>query len=293
MIEMKLLNDYSEVLSYNFEHFPINTKKAILSDYPNMSAINHWHNDWEFTIILKGEMYYSINGNDYLLKEGQAVFVNSAQMHYGHSFEKSDCTFIYIVLNPLLFTNIDKIKDSYIIPICDDKSHPFFIFDSYISWQKDFIESLIEIYKLCTELKETFELEVMSKFYWICSSLYKNLKNDKLNKEIYCNKNLDSLRNMVGYIQKNYKNKITLNEIASSGNVCRSNCCKIFQSILNTSPISYLLEYRLDKSIKLLHESSYSITEIALKCGFNSSSYYTESFRKIIGCSPSEYRKSL
>ena len=41
MVEMKLLNDYSEVLSYNFEYFPISTKKAILSDYPNMFAINH------------------------------------------------------------------------------------------------------------------------------------------------------------------------------------------------------------------------------------------------------------
>ena len=69
---------------------------------------------------------------------------------------------------------------------------------------------------------------------------------------------------MVGYIQKNYKNKITLSEIAVSGNVCRSNCCKIFQSLLNKSPITYLMEYRLDKSIKLLKISSYSVTEIAL-----------------------------
>ena len=53
------------------------------------------------------------------------------------------------------------------------------------------------------------------------------------------------------------------------------------------------MEYRLDKSIKLLSIPSYSITEIALKCGFNSSSYFTEIFHRNIGCTPSQYRKNL
>ena len=131
----------------------------------------------------------------------------------------------------------------------------------------------------------------MNNFYLICYSLYENVKNDRLHQEKYDNKNLDILHNMVGYIQKNYKNKITLEGISIYGNVCRSNCCKIFQSILNKSPISYLMEYRLDKSIKLLTNTSYSITEIALECGFNSSSYFTESFRKTLGITPTEYRK--
>lgn len=52
MIELKLLSDCSEIVSYNFDKFPIRAKKAQLSDYLNMSATNHWHKDFEFTIIL-------------------------------------------------------------------------------------------------------------------------------------------------------------------------------------------------------------------------------------------------
>lgn len=292
MIELNLLNDNSEIVSYNFEHFPIRSCKSRLSEYPNMTAANHWHNDFEFIIILNGKMTYSVNGKNHYLKEGQAIFVNSTQMHYGYSSDNSDCNFICILLNPFLISGIGHIKDSYIVPVCTDTSHPFYIFDPSIAWQKEFIEKLIKIYELCTEAKEGFELQIMSNFYSICYNLYHNIKNDKVYQENFQDKNLEALHDMVGYIQKNYKNKITLSEIAVSGNVCRSNCCKIFQSLLNKSPITYLMEYRLDKSIKLLKISSYSVTEIALQCGFNSSSYFTEMFRRTMGCTPSEYRKN-
>ena len=292
MIEIKLLDDNSEIVSYNFDDFPIHSKKYSLSDYPNMSAANHWHDDLEFIIILKGKMSYSVNGKTYLLNEGQAIFVNSQQMHYGYSSDGSDCEFICIVLNPSLISNIARIKDSYLIPVFTDASHPSFIFDSSISWERNFIEMLTNLHNLCNTETEGFELQVMSIFYSICFTLYNNLKNHKVYKEAYYDKNLEAMHSMVGYIQKNYKNKITLNEIAASGKVCRSSCCEIFQSILNKSPISYLIEYRLEKSIELLNIAFYSITEIALQCGFNSSSYFTEIFRKNIGVTPSQYRKN-
>lgn len=291
MLEIKVLNDNSEDVAYNFTDFTVRAKQALLSDYPNMAAANHWHDDFEFTIILKGEMSYSVNGKSCVLKEGQAIFVNSQQMHYGYSSDGSDCSFICILLNPSLISTINRIKESYLIPICKDTSHPFFIFDQSVTWQRDFIEMLSKIYKLCNEERDGFELHVMSIFYSICHSLYENVKKDKIHKEIFFDKNLDAMHNMIGYIQQNYQHKITLSEIASAGNVCRSSCCEIFGLILHKSPVSYLTEYRLEKSIEMLNNLSYSITEIALQCGFNSSSYFTEIFHRNIGCTPSEYRK--
>lgn len=288
---MKLLDDYSEVITYNFDNFPIRAKKGLLSAYPNMSAINHWHKDFEFTIILEGKMSYSVDGKVFHLTEGQCIFVNSGHMHYGFSVDFTECKFICIVLNPLVFVENQRIKDSYIVPLCTDESHPYFIFDPSIPWQNNFINELISIEKYCYEMKNGFELQVMSSFYNVCNTLFNYVKNDKLHLEESINKNVEILQTMVGFIQQNYKNKITLNDIASSGNVCRSNCCKIFQSILKKSPMNYLTEYRLDKSIYLLRTTSHSITEIALQCGFNSSSYFTEMFNKIMHCTPSDYRK--
>ena len=97
MLKMTLLNDNSEVVSYNFANFPIRAKKSLLSDYPAMAAANHWHTDWEFILLLNGKMSYSVNGKSYELQEGQAIFINSEQMHYGYSADGSDCNFICIL----------------------------------------------------------------------------------------------------------------------------------------------------------------------------------------------------
>ena len=291
MLEMKLLSNDSEVVSYNFADFPIRAKQALLSDYPAMAAANHWHNDWEFILILKGKMSYSVNGKSYELQEEQGIFINSEQMHYGYSADGSDCSFICILLPPFLLSSLTRIKESYVLPICSDTSHPFFILHPEIVWQRNLIDILKNIYKLSNEEKDGFELHIMSLFHSLCYSLHHNIKNNISTLEATDDKKLEIMHNMVGYIQKNYQGKITLDEIAAAGNVCRSNCCYIFQLILHKSPVSYLTEYRLEKSIELLNIPSLSVTEISLQCGFTGSSYFTEIFRKNIGCTPSQYRK--
>lgn len=97
---------------------------------------------------------------------------------------------------------------------------------------------------------------------------------------------------MIGYIQKHYAEEISLNDIAAAGIMCRSKCCALFKHTLQQTPFEYLLHYRIQKSLSLLAAGTLTITAIATTCGFNGASYYTEVFRKIIGVSPSVYRKS-
>ena len=149
MLELKLFQDHSEDVAYNFTDFCIRSNFARLSDYPNMSAANHWHDDFEFTIILHGKMAYSINGKPYLLTEGQAIFVNSGHMHYVFSSNGDECEFICILLPPSLISAIPRIADHYVNPLKQDSSHPFFIFDPKITWQRQFIEHLKQLHQLC------------------------------------------------------------------------------------------------------------------------------------------------
>lgn len=288
MLEIKLFHNCSEDVDYNFNDFPIRARQASLSDYLNRRTVNHWHDDLEFTIVLTGQLMYSINGANYVIKEGQALFINSQQMHYGCSSDGSNCQFICLLIHPSLLSHLDRIKNEYMMPLCHDQQHSFFIFDPSISWQKKFIDRLHQTYDLCTLTPTGFELQVMSLLYSMCFDLCENIRHTE---EIQFDKNIETLRQMIGYIQQNYKSKIKLNDIAAAGNVCRSNCCKIFQSILNKSPITYLTDYRLEKSLKLLQDHHYSITEIAYECGFSSSSYFTETFHREMGCTPSKYRK--
>lgn len=103
---------------------------------------------------------------------------------------------------------------------------------------------------------------------------------------------LSAQRKMVSYIYRHYPEKLTLDDIAAAGNVCRSKCCAIFRRYMRQTPIAFLNAYRLQISGDLLRRSSDSITEIALACGFHHMSYFSELFSKTYGCTPREYRAS-
>ena len=84
--------------------------------------------------------------------------------------------------------------------------------------------------------------------------------------------------------------KLSLDEIAASGNVSRSKCCRIFKHYLQQSPIDFLNAYRLKISCSLLTATDKSVTEIALACGFNNLSYFSKYFCQHYGCTPRAYR---
>ena len=80
-------------------------------------------------------------------------------------------------------------------------------------------------------------------------------------------------------------------QIAASGAVGQSKCCKLFMRFLNQTPMAYVNQYRLYQSLELLRNTAMSVTEIALAVGFGSASYYAEAFRKGFDQSPTQYRK--
>ena len=96
---------------------------------------------------------------------------------------------------------------------------------------------------------------------------------------------------MLQYIQAHYSEELTLEQIAASAAVSKSMCLRYFRQIIDTTPIRYLLQYRIEKAAGLLLSTEKKVGEIATVCGFSDISYFTRRFREINGCTPLEYRK--
>ena len=99
----------------------------------------------------------------------------------------------------------------------------------------------------------------------------------------------------ITYIMEHYEEPITLQDIADSIHISKSECCRCFKRCLQLTPFDYLLKYRIYSAVDLLAQdsSTLSISDIALKVGFNSSSYFNKLFKKYIGYTPSAYKKIL
>lgn len=95
----------------------------------------------------------------------------------------------------------------------------------------------------------------------------------------------------IEYMHSNVGEKLVLEDLALVANMSPSHFARVFKKEMGKSPISYLNDIRLKKVKRLLMLGEYSITEIALECGFSSSAYLSAAFQKAFGQSPSDYGK--
>ena len=93
------------------------------------------------------------------------------------------------------------------------------------------------------------------------------------------------------YIDNHFKENLTLDQLAGLVHVSKDHLSHAFQRSYGTSPISYLISRRIQESRFLLTETDHTLSQIARILGFSSLSYFSQSFRRLEGVSPMEYRR--
>ncbi len=288
MLSVEIKDDRSEIIHYDFEDYPIYIRKALLSSYSDFEAPAHWHDDIEFIAVLHGEMNYNVNGEIFTVREKEGIFVNSRQLHCGFSRAKSECDFICILIHPILLCASRTLEQNYIVPILKNQSMPYIKLSADIPWQSDLLDCIEDIYRAKDDA--VAPLTVFSLFLKAWSIIFANSNVSVLPKNP--SGDFMIIKDMIGYIQKFYREKISLADIAMAGAVGQSKCCKLFDKYIGVTPNAYLTRYRLNQSMWYLKNTDMTITETAQAVGFSGNSYYAEAFRKWCNQSPSEYRKA-
>ena len=93
------------------------------------------------------------------------------------------------------------------------------------------------------------------------------------------------------YIDNHFKENLTLDQLAELAHINKYYLSHSFRREFNTSPISYLISRRIQESRFLLAETDHSLSQIAQILGYSSLSYFSQSFRRLEGISPNEYRR--
>ncbi len=94
------------------------------------------------------------------------------------------------------------------------------------------------------------------------------------------------------FIHEHYAEEIGRNEIAESVYITPDYLTKLFKSEIRMSVNDYLIQYRIGRANEFLKKGNQSISDIAAIVGFNSISYFSTVFKKVMGCSPNEARRN-
>ena len=112
----------------------------------------------------------------------------------------------------------------------------------------------------------------------------------RLSEKNYSVERREYLTKAMYYVQENYSKEMSVQKMADYIGINRSYLYRIFVDYFHISPSSYITAFRIEECCKLLRESNFTVSEIAMNTGFSSASHMGKEFKKIKKMSPSKYR---
>jgi AraC-like DNA-binding protein len=103
----------------------------------------------------------------------------------------------------------------------------------------------------------------------------------------------NNIENVIEYIHVHFNEKLTISSLAEKANLSESHFMRVFKESTGKTPKEYLLLLRLDKAKKMIQDTDKRSSEIALDCGFNNPSHFSNTFQKYFNLSPSAYKSTI
>lgn len=279
-----------ELKSHGSFEFPVFVSEEVLSHYERGSFLWHWHPEIELTCILSGAIEYHINNQSYILTKGEGMFGNSNTLHSGYMKDGQECAYLSITFHPRFLYGYENsiLQTKYIDYITSNDSWSSLKFEKHVSWHQDILHQMQDIYHMSHNKPADYEIQVHMILMQIFIKLYHYFSNlpEKLS---HPQKHLQRLRDIISFIQENYDQDISLDDVAAHVNICKSECCRFFKKHMDMTIFEYLLFLRVQNSLTFLKDGE-SITKTAGLVGFSSPAYYGQIFKRYMKCTPKEYR---
>lgn len=220
-----------------------------------------------FIYVLSGHIFYTFAGKKYRIDKGGVIYIarNSA---YDVSVSELGCTMIYI---DFLFEDTGE-------PLQSEVFTP---------------QNAAAMENLFVKLNSLWTFGSFSdKIY--CKALIYQIYSELVSQTQYVpNINRAKIQLAVAAIMENYQDaNFSVETLGPLCKMSQGHFRRIFYQIYRTTPVSFLISLRLNKGKELLTYSRLSIAEIAAKCGFSSTYYFSKKFKQATNMTPSEYRNT-
>ena len=258
----------------------------------------HFHNFPELNVVIKGRGTHYLGNKKYKVKPGD-IFVIPPEVKHSYDFNNQNFVIFHILFKNEFFEKYSQVLKyitgyNIFFELEPDTRTKFssktltnLNTEVFRELKKDFSHlANLEELSLVNNNQEEKELYTLYLITKICRNVVTNPKSiSEDNTELF------QIMKSLEYIQKNYADKITIEELARQASMSKSSFFRFFEKYYNTTPIEYLNNYRIIVAKKMLSETNKSIVVISQDCGFFDSSHFIKQFKEITGITPVKYRK--
>lgn len=249
--------------------------------------------DYEFDFFVEGERDVYLDGKHYNPSKGSLMFRKPGQIITG----TGDYNMYILTLD---FSGKSPIKPEQYIrssftpeqEIC----HPDFFEDIPDLFFPYHQEEIIELYKIMSKnsypnvINRKAQHNALSEFLFLVLADSMRYRREIANKKTAKSSYIERACN---YITRNYSKNLNLNTISDYLSLNKNYLIKLFKKELSVTPNQYIASTRLFYAKLMLTQTELSVQDIAVSCGFNTTSYFIKCFKEKYGVTPTEYKKNL
>lgn len=261
---------------------------------PHFNPIWHFHPEFQISYIVEGEGTRFVGDHVHNFTVGDLVLTGPNLPHLWRSdapyFEPdsklSTRGLVIYFDHDLLSRNLLEREEFYTISKLAENAHRGIEFSG---------DTPAKIYELLLQIADERGFKRIIKLLEILDILANSKDYTLLASPSYTNSfkggDSEKMSLVYDYVMSNFKNRISLDEVAEMLNMTTSSFCRYFKPRANKTFTRFVNEIRIGHARKLLLEDNFNISQISYECGFNALSNFNRQFKAITELSPHEYRQ--
>ena len=244
----------------------------------------HWHDEVEIDFVLKGSLYYTVNGVTYNLSQGDVVVVDSGVIHSGRC---RDGRMVEETRAEVMTLQINKDVFHY-------ANYPIPSFEVFITREDngDLRAILLEIKSVFEQKKDYYEMLLNSNVLRLCYCLMADHSLQEKNSSRNINPTNREIKKALKYIEDHCLEKVALEDVAEYLNYNVSYFSRSFHQFTGFTFKEYLNRCRCTRAANMLGETDKNISEISFECGFPNVGSFITFFKRQYHLTPEQYRKA-
>lgn len=251
------------------------------------SMINHRHQNphsYEIIQIVSGEGNAFMLDRTYPLRDGMLLLIDAASLHCITPLDVSNYCRNKLIIDKQYLTGIfeamhsEQIFHSLFYP---QEGRCFYLTHGQAQEVDRMFQNMKKDDYLETEQYHVKIIAAIMNIFSICCQTTELAIPDED----------DKLTQVMQYLRLHFSEQLSVEKVSESAHMSKYYLCHLFRQKTGLTLMQYLYEQRLTEARSQLLHTSCSISEIAMNCGFSSSSHFCTLFKKREGMNPSEYRK--
>jgi len=256
----------------------------------------HWHPELEFIYVEKGPINVQVGTKQFRLEEGTGCFIPSEQLHGAYPCRDKPFKLHAVVFSIDLLRSFgyDLIESHYLEAIKSFSLVHSLKITPKTGEEQRMLMTIVNMIECYSSKETSYELKVKGCLFLLFADIFK--KQSWVHNEEVTQKELtktELLKKVLQYIDQNYKQKLTVLELASHIQMSEGHFSRFFKALVRMTPMEYINTIRINKACTLLQKSNRKMLDIALDVGFQNQSYFIRLFKKQKGCTPKEYKMRI